>query len=467
MIFQQILNEESGCLSYLIGCTEAGRALVVDPGRDRVPEYLRLAAKKGLTISHILETHTHADHISGNRDLAGAVRAPILVHRAAGVAFDHQDVSDGDELLIGTVRFKIAHTPGHTPDSICLMVSDLSRGDSPWFVLTGDLLFVGSVGRPDLGGARAAEDAWESLQRVLLPLDDSVEVYPAHGAGSACGRAMSAKSGSTIGFERRFNPALQIHDRQAFVDFLMRDLPPKPPSFEKIVGKNKGLISLVAAKPRPFTAREAWDAVQRCDIVLDLRDPGTYGELHIAGAVNVWIESPQFAERVAGMVPAGAPLLLLAQGPSDLDRAVQALARVGVDEISGFLQWGMIEWRSEGFPVETVPQITASELAEWLEQGRDVVVIDVREHSEWIDGHIEGAIHLPMLEAAARRGEVPADRPKAVLCAGGLRSSTAISALKRHGLQGWYNVTGGMTAWKRFGYPVVRSSSDSGSSPRA
>src|SRR5438876_11107836 len=467
MIFQQILNEESGCLSYLIGCGQAGRALVVDPGRDRVPEYLRFAAKKGLTISHILETHTHADHISGNRDLAEATRAPILVHRAAGVAFAHEALSDGDEIRIGTVRFKVAHTPGHTPDSICLLVTDLSRGEAPWFVLTGDTLFVGSVGRPDLGGAQAAEDAWASLQRVLLPVEDSGEVYPAHGAGSACGRAMSAKSGSTIGFERRFNPALQIHDRQAFVDFLMRDLPPKPPSFEKIVGKNKGLISLVAAKPRPFTAREAWDALQRGDIVLDLRDPGTYGELHIAGAVHVWIESPQFAERVAGMVPAGAPLLLLAQGPSDLDRAVQALARVGVDEISGFLQWGMIEWRSEGFPVETVPQITASELAEWLEQGRDVAVIDVREHSEWIEGHIEGAQHLPMLEAQGRSAEVPADRPKVVLCAGGLRSSTAISALKRHGLQGWYNVTGGMTAWKRFGYPVVRASSDSGSTPRA
>jgi len=467
MIFQQILNEESGCLSYLIGCGDAGKALVVDPGRDRVPEYLRLAAKKGLTISHILETHTHADHISGNRDLAEAVRAPILVHRNAGVAFEHQGVGDGDELRIGNVRFKIAHTPGHTPDSICVMVSDLSRGEAPWFVLTGDMLFVGSVGRPDLGGARAAEDAWESLQRVLLPLDDSVEVYPAHGAGSACGKAMSAKSGSTIGFERRFNPALQIRERQAFVDFLMKDLPPKPASFEKIVGKNKGLISLAAAKPRPFTAREAWDAVQRGEVVVDLRDPATYGELHIAGAVNVWIESPQFAERVAGMVPSGASLLLLAQGPSDLDRAVQALSRVGIDEISGFLQWGMIEWRSEGFPVESVPQITVSELAEWLEQGRDVAVIDVREHAEWIDGHIEGAIHVPMLEAVSRRAEVPANRPKAVLCAGGLRSSTAISALKRAGVQGWYNVTGGMTAWKRFGYPVVRASSDSGGSPRA
>src|SRR5438477_456887 len=361
MIFQQILNEESGCLSYLIGCGQAGRAVIVDPGRDRVPEYLRLARKKGLTISHIVATHTHADHISGNRDLAEATRAPILVHRAAGVAFAHEAVSDGDEIRIGNVRLTVAHTPGHTPDSICLLVTDLSRGEAPWFVLTGDTLFVGSVGRPDLGGAQAAQDAWESLHRVLLPLDDSVEVYPAHGAGSACGRAMSAKSGSTIGFERRFNPALQFKERGAFVDFIMRDLPPKPPSVEEIVG---------------------------------------------------------------------------------------------------FLQWGMIEWRSEGFTVESVPQITVHELTEWLEEGRDVAVIDVREHSEWLEGHIKGAQHLPMLEAQGRSAEVPADRPKAVLCAGGLRSSTVISALKRHGIQGWYNVSGGMTAWQRSGYPVVRASSD-------
>jgi hydroxyacylglutathione hydrolase len=466
MIFQQILNEESGCLSYLIGCGQAGRAVVVDPGRDRIHEYLRLAGKKGLTISHIVETHTHADHISGNRDLAQATRAPILVHRAAGVAFEHADVSDGDEIRIGNVRLTVAHTPGHTPDSICLLVTDLSRGDQPWFALTGDTLFVGSVGRPDLGGARAAEDTWDSLRRVLLPLDDSVEVYPAHGAGSSCGRAMSAKSGSTIGFERRFNPALQLREKAAFVDFIMRDLPPKPPSFDKIVGKNKGLIPLQSAKPRPYTAREAWEAVQRGEIVVDLRDPGTYGEMHIPGAMNVWVESPQFAERVAGMVPAGVPLLLLVQGPSDLERAVQALARVGIDEVAGFLQWGMIEWKSEGFPVESVPQITVHELAEWLAEGRDVAVIDVRERFEWLEGHIEGATHLPMLEAAARHSEVPADRPKAVLCAGGLRSSTAISALKRHGLRHWFNVTGGMTAWTKSGYPVTRSTPDSSAPPK-
>src|SRR5215470_7666076 len=457
MIFQQILNEESGCLSYLIGCGEAGKALVVDPGRDRVPEYLRLAAKKGLTISHILETHTHADHISGNRDLAEAVRAPILVHRTSGVVFEHEEVQDGDEIVIGTVRFKVAHTPGHTPDSICVLVSDLSRGEAPWFVLTGDMLFVGSVGRPDLGGARAAEDAWESLQRVLLPLDDSVEVYPAHGAGSACGKAMSAKSGSTIGFERRFNPALQLRDRAAFVDFIMTGIPPKPAAFETIVGKNRGVLPLHSAKPRPYAAREAWDAIRAGALVLDLRDPATYGEGHVQGALNVWIDSPQFAERVAGFVPQGAPLLLMAQGPSDLDQAVQALTRVGIDEITGFLQWGMIEWKSEGLPTEAVPQITVYDLEAWRTERPELVILDVREPAEWLGGHIDGARHVPMFEALRRLAEIPADRPKAVLCAGGLRSSTVISALKRAGLTDFYNVTGGMSAWHRAGYGVSRA----------
>ena len=457
MIFQQLLNEDAGCLSYLIGCGAAGEALVVDPGRDRVDDYLRLARKKGLRITQIIETHTHADHISGNRDLAAASRAPILLHHATEAIFDHLAIRDGDEIRLGTVRLKVLHTPGHTPDSICLLVTDNSRGNAPWFILTGDTLFVGDVGRPDLGGAGAAEEIYESLRRVLLPLNDSVEVYPAHGSGSMCGRAMSAKSGSTIGFERRFNPVLQAKSKAEFVQLLMADLPPKPPSFETIVAKNKGVIPLHAAKPGPYTAREAREAVAGGACVVDLRDPATYGEGHVPGALNVWIESPQFAERVSWFVPSGAPLLLMAQGPSDLERAVQGLARVGVDNVVGFLQWGMIEWRNEGLPVEAVPQITVNDLAEWLEEGRDLLVIDVREPFEWREAHIGGALHLPMLEAVERRSEALPDRPKAVLCAGGLRSSTVISALKRQGIQGWYNVSGGMTAWLKAGYPVERS----------
>jgi glyoxylase-like metal-dependent hydrolase (beta-lactamase superfamily II) len=457
MIFQQFLNEDSGCLSYLIGCGTAGEAIVVDPGRDRVNEYLRFAGKKGMKITRIIETHTHADHISGARDLRAVSHAEILVHPASGAVFEHGTVRDGDELAIGEVRVKVLHTPGHTPDSLSLLVTDLERGRDPWFVLTGDTLFVGSVGRPDLGGATAAGDIYDSLTRVLLPLDDLVEVYPAHGSGSSCGKAMSAKSGSTIGFERRFNSALQLRDRAAFIDFIMTGIPAKPAAFETIVGKNRGVLPLHAAKPRPYAAREAWEAIRTGAVVVDLRDPGTYGEGHVQGAINVWIESPQLAERVAGFVGAGTPLVLVAQGPSDLDQAVQALTRVGIDEIVGFLQWGMIDWKSEGLPTETVPQITVWDLATWSSERPELVVIDVREPAEWVAGHIEGALHLPMFEALRRRAEIPADRPKAVVCAGGLRSSTVISALKQAGLRDFYNVTGGMTAWLRAGYGVTKT----------
>lgn len=456
MIFQQLLNEESGCLSYVIGCAEAARAVIVDPGRDRVHDYLRIARKKGLTITDVIETHTHADHISGNRDLAAATGAAIRIHRAAEVAFDHVPLADGDALRLGNVELKVCHAPGHTPDSVCLLVTDHARGGEPWFVLTGDTLFVGSVGRPDLGGARAAEDIFDSLRRVLLPLDDGVEVYPGHGAGSACGRAMSAKAASTIGFERRFNPAFRHDSKAAFVEFLMEGVPPKPAAFETIVAKNRGLVPLVSAKPRPYGAREAWEAMQAGALMLDLRDSALYGESHAAGALNVWIDSPQFAERVAGFVPTGTRLLLTPSAPSDVERAVQALSRVGIDEVAGYLQRGMIDWRDAGLATETVAQITVHELSEWREQGKDVLVVDVREPLEWLEGHIGDAVHLPMFEAVRRAAELAPDRPKAVVCAGGLRSSTTISALKRHVPGPWFNVTGGMSAWQKAGYGVRR-----------
>ena len=456
MLFQQVLNEESGCLSYLIGCGHAGEAVIVDPGRDRVDEYIARARKKGLRISHIVETHLHADHVSGNRELAAKTLAPILVHHSVQAAFDHTALRDGDEIRLGTVLLKVLHTPGHTPDSIALLVTDLARSRAPWFVLTGDTLFIGDVGRPDLGGQRAAGDLYDSISRVLLPLDDSVEVYPAHGAGSLCGRAMSSKSGSTIGFERRFNPALQARSKAEFVEAIMAGLPPKPPSFETIVAKNRGLIPVREAKPRPLAAAEAHEEIGRGVCVVDVRDPATYGQGHIPGALNVWIESPQFGDRVGWFVPVGTPVILVAQGPSDLERALTGLARVGVDDILGFLQRGLIDWKTAGLPLDTVPQITVHDLAGWVEEGRDVTVIDVREPFEWGEGHIAGALHIPMREAGERRSQIPADRPKAVICSGGLRSSTVICALKKAGLENWHNVSGGMTAWQKSGYPVER-----------
>jgi len=458
MIFQQILNEETGCLSYLIGCGQAGQAAVVDPGRDRVDEYLALARRKGLTITSIIETHVHADHVSGNQFLAAKCGARIHIHPAAGAAYAHAPVNDGDELSVGSVSLQILHTPGHTPDSISVLVTDRSRGSEPWFVLTGDTLFIGDVGRPDFGGERAAADLYRSLTDRLLVLPDSVEVYPAHGAGSTCGRAMSSKTASTIGFERRFNPALQAAGVDLFVSQLMTGLPPRPPNFERIIAKNRSRSLPAAGDPSPLSAAQVRAALDKGICVLDVRSPEEYGDGHIPSAINVWIESPQFSNRAGWFLPPETSVVLVAGGPTDLTRAAQALGRIGLDEIAGYLQWGMTDWRSQGLPVARVPQITVHELATMREERPELVVVDVREPFEWDEGHIEGALHLPMGEAVRRIAELPADRPKAVLCAGGLRSSTVISALSRAGMSGWHNVSGGMTAWVKAGYPTVKSS---------
>jgi glyoxylase-like metal-dependent hydrolase (beta-lactamase superfamily II)/rhodanese-related sulfurtransferase len=461
MIFQQILNEDTGCLSYLIGCGNAGRAVVVDPGRDKVDEYQALARRKGLAITDIIDTHVHADHVSGNQALAAKCGARMLVHPAADAAYPHAPVEDGDVIAIGSVSLRVIHTPGHTPDSVALLVTDLSRGGEPWFVLTGDTLFVGDVGRPDFGGERAAADLYRSLTERLLVLPESVEVYPAHGAGSTCGRAMSSKTASTIGFERRFNVALQASGVDDFVTRLMQGLPPKPANFERIIAKNRSRHLLGVGEPAPLSAAQVQALLDKGAAALDVRSPEEFGDGHVPGAINVWIESPQFSGRAGLFLPSDAPVVLVASSPTDLGRAAQALGRIGLDEIAGHLQWGMTDWRSHGLPVARVPQITVHDLATMRDERPDLVIVDVREPFEWDEGHIEGAVHLPMSEALRRMAELPADRPKAVLCAGGLRSSGVISALSRAGMSDWYNVSGGVGAWVKAGYSTVKSSGGS------
>jgi hydroxyacylglutathione hydrolase len=457
MIFQQLVNDEAGCLSYLIGCARAGVAMIVDPGRDRVGDYVAMAWRKGLTITHVVDTHIHADHVSGNQVLAAQTGATVCIHAAAEAKYRHLPVEDGNELRVGTVGLRVLHTPGHTPDSIALLVTDDSRGPEPWFVLTGDTLFVGDVGRPDFGGERAAAEIYRSLTGRLLVLDDSVEVYPAHGAGSMCGRAMSSKTGSTIGFERRFNPALRARDEEEFVRNLLAGLPPTPPNFKAIIERNRSVAVLTRPAPQALPPRGVRELIDEGAVVLDLRTPAEYGEGHVPGAVNVSIESPQFAERCGWFIPQDSVIVLVAASPTDPPRALAGLSRVGLDGVTGYLQRGMTDWRGAGLPTEQVAQISVHDLATWREEQPDLVVVDVREPFEWDEGHIAGALHLPMREAVTRRGEVPGDRPKALLCAGGLRSSTVISVLKRSGAGGpWYNVSGGMTAWLKAGYAVVR-----------
>ena len=284
-----------------------------------------------------------------------------------------------------------------------------------------------------------------------------MEVYPAHGAGSMCGRAMSSKTGSTIGFERRFNPALRARDEEEFVRNLLAGLLPTPPNFKAIIERNRSVAVLTRPALQALPPRGVRELIDEGAVVLDVRTSAEYGEGHVPGAVNVSIESPQFVERCGWFIPPDAVIVLVAASPTDPGRALTGLSRVGLDGVTGYLQRGMTDWRGEGLPTEQLAQISVHDLATWREEQPDLVVVDVREPFEWDEGHIAGALHLPMREAVTRRGEVPADRPKAVLCAGGLRSSTVISVLKRSGARGpWYNVSGGMTAWLKAGYAVVR-----------
>ncbi|MBI2461405.1 MAG: MBL fold metallo-hydrolase [Candidatus Rokubacteria bacterium] len=456
MIFKALANEASGCLAYLLGCGTTGVAALIDPSRAEIEEYAALAQAKGLTLTHVLDTHIHADHVSGARELAARTGAGLHLHEAAEARYAFIPLRDGQELELGRVRLRVLHTPGHTPESICLLVSDTTRSPDPWFVLTGDTLFVGDVGRPDFGGEGAAARLHDSLFGRLLALDDAVEVYPAHGAGSVCGRAMSAKLGSTIGFERRFNPALRHRDKEAFVRALMADLPPRPANFEQVIAKNRGVLMLQRPNPKALAPKDLPAVVDRGAVLVDIRHPQLFGDGHIAGSLNVWIDSPQFAERVGWFVPMERSLVLVAETEVDVARAIGALMRVGLDAIAGYLV-GSAGVEESGLPVARFPTIGVAELRHRLAQNPELLVVDVREPFEWEDGHIPGARHIPMGQIPARHGELPRDRPLALICRGGPRSGTSASLLLRQGFGRVMNVWGGMTHWEQAGFPVESS----------
>lgn len=453
MIFKALANEASGCLAYLVGCGVTGIAALIDPARAEVEEYVALAQAKGLTITRVIDTHIHADHVSGARELAARTGAGLHLHEAAEVRYAFVPVRDGQELELGKIRLRAMHTPGHTPESMCLVATDTARAPEPWFVLTGDTLFVGDVGRPDFGGEGAAARLHDSLFGRLLTLDDAVEVYPAHGAGSVCGRAMSAKPGSTIGFERRFNAALRHRDKETFVRALMADLPPRPANFERVIAKNRGILMIQRPNPRAVAPKDLPALLEQGAVLVDIRHPQAFGDGHVAGSLNIWIDSPQFGERVAWFVSMDRPIVLLGETETDVVRAVGALVRVGLDAVAGYIV-GSAAVGGSGLPVARFATIGVAELRHRLAQDPDLVVVDVREPFEWQEGHIPGARHIPMGEITARHAELPRDRAIALVCRGGPRSGTAASLLLQHGFSRVLNVWGGMTHWEQAGFPV-------------
>jgi glyoxylase-like metal-dependent hydrolase (beta-lactamase superfamily II)/rhodanese-related sulfurtransferase len=441
-----------GCLaqaSYLIG--DAGEAAVVDPRRD-VDEYIEEARRNGLAIRHVIETHLHADFVSGHRELASRTGAKIYFGAKAGARFDHVAVREGDEIRMGETVLRFLETPGHTPESVSIVVTDGSKSAQPEAVLTGDTLFIGDVGRPDLLGVRmsAAELAgmlYESLHEKLLKLPDATKVYPAHGAGSLCGRNISSETSSTIGDQRRFNYALQPMAKEEFVRMTTADLPEAPAYFSRDVAINReGAAGLSELPAPPALSPEQVAGLQDAGaLVLDARPAAAYGTAHLPGSLHIAL-SGQFASWAGALVPPEARIVLVAEDPEQEREARVRLARVGLENVVGCLEGGIPAWEASGRPLASTEQIAVDELALRLREGT-LSVLDVRRPMEWQAGHIEGARHVPLNELPRQSGEIEKDRTLAVVCASGYRSSVATSLLERQGFRKVSNVVGGMTAW--------------------
>jgi glyoxylase-like metal-dependent hydrolase (beta-lactamase superfamily II) len=449
-----------GCLaqaSYLIG--SEGEAAVVDPRRD-VDEYLGEAEANGLRIRWVIETHLHDDFVSGHRELAERTGAEVVFGARARAALPHRAVRDGEEIRLGRLRLRFLETPGHTPESICVVV--LEDGEAaPALVLTGDTLFIGDVGRPDLaGGAEGlgvrdmAGLLYDSLHGKLLPLPDEVLVYPAHGAGSLCGRNISSETVSTIGDQRRHNYALQPMPRERFVDMVTADLPEAPAYFPHDAALNREGAAPLAARRLVPLAPEAVEAhLREGAVLLDVRDAAAYGAGHVPGALNVGLRG-QFASWAGTLVDTGRPIVVAAEGEDEAGEALMRLARVGLENVAGHLAGGVEAWERSGRPVARLPQIAVDELRARLGSVPGLQVLDVRRAGEYAQGHVPGAVNVPLhlLEEESRR--LDRGRPTAVICAGGYRSSAAGSILQGRGFPDLANVVGGTSAWLAAGYPA-------------
>ena len=450
LYLKQFVRDESGCAAYLVGGLREGHAAVVDPQWDIAP-YLEAAAAKGLRITAIVETHLHADHISGGRRLAAATGATIGIHPAAEVRYPHRPLTEGTVIALGEVELRVLHAPGHRPDNITLLVTDLDRAPEPCAALTGDALFVGGVGRPDLGGdaQRYASTLYDTLFDKLLKLPDWIEVYPAHVGGSACGAGLSGATSSTIGFERRYNYAVQPRTREQFVALVTQELPPQPANCRAILAKNRGELPLSEPRLPPLSVEAVRARLAAGATVLDCRDPRAFGQGHIAGAINVSLRAGAFGVRVGWVLTAETPLLLVLEQDADAPAALSALAAIGFGALEGYLAGGMDAWRAAGAPVAVLPQLSVQELRARLQTDPSLVVLDVREESEYGAQHVRGAINIPFWALPQRVQELPRERPIAVVCEGGLRSSLGASVLARAGFRELYNIAGGMAAWRQ------------------
>jgi hydroxyacylglutathione hydrolase len=461
LIFECIQTDGIAELSYLVGDDAAGVAAIFDPRPD-VECYLELAREKQVSITHIFETHIHADLVSGARELCARVgSAKIFVSHEGGAryGFDHEQLEDGDTFKFGSVLITVRHTPGHTPEHVAYLLAEQHHPDAPWGVLTGDSLFVSSAGRPDLLGSgqakKLAEQQFHTLRDFYLKLDAGVIIYPAHGHGSPCGADIGDRLSSTIGYERRFNAFLQFQDVKSFSDYALSTAPPAPtyyPRMKKLNAKGPevlGNLPSVRGLPPKFFQ----EAIEDDDnVLIDTRMMLAFGGGHIQGALNIG-GSPMLSIWAGWLLDPKKPILLVLESDDKLNEIVCLFLRTGYTKFAGYLVGGMRAWDNAGLPLEAVGQMTVHEIKA---RGKKLQLLDVRSPDEWKDGHIPNARHIFLGELRDHLLELDQRKPTVVYCDSGYRASIATSILKQEGFGCVCNVPGSWQAWKKAGFPVAK-----------
>jgi hydroxyacylglutathione hydrolase len=459
LVFKTIQTHGIAELSYLIGDDDEGVAAIFDPRPD-VEVYLEMARDEKLSITHVFETHIHADLVSGSRELCARLEsAKIFVSHEGGASygFEHEKVKDGDRFTFGEVRVTARHTPGHTPEHMSYELAEADHPDTPWGILTGDSLFVSSAGRPDLLGADhtadLAEKQFHTLRDFYLKLPDHVMIYPNHGAGSPCGADIGDRLSSTIGYERKFNQFLQFADVKSFTDYAIKTAPPVPhyyPVMKKVNAKGPEILGSLPRVPAlpPKAFKEAIE--KKTGVLVDVRTMLAFGGGHIPGALNIG-GSPILSIWAGWMLDPEEPILLVLENEDSIDEVVQLFIRTGYSKFAGYLVGGMKAWDAAGFPNAQIGQMTVHELNK---RAADLQVIDVRSPREWKKGHVPGAHHIFLPELKQRMNELDRSKPTAVYCGSGYRASIATSIMKTQGFDTLWNVPGSWEAWQKAKFPV-------------
>ena len=460
MYFKQITTPGLGCFSYVIGCPATGEMVVVDPKRD-VQDYLDISRDEGMKIVHVIDTHVHADHVSGAQELKSHTGCDVMVYETSPVTYDFTPLKEDEKLTVGNAGLKVLYTPGHTPDALSLLVTDFSRGNEPWMLLTGDVLFVNDIGRPDLvGDAKLDEqiqNLWNTLYVKFNNFPDSLEIFPAHGAGSLCGRGMSSKPSSTLGFERRHNPMLGFNNYEAFHLAMSQEFPARPKSFTHIISTNANGAPLLERCPLdlamdPFKFEEK---MQDGAVVIDVRDAAAYAGYHIPGSINIGFE-PSLANWVGMVVDPKADILLVVDSKEGYERMRTELHRIGYDSIYGYLSGGIQSWVFSGRPVNKLSIDSAQDLQTCQAENKPLSLVDVRTPAEWEGGKIPGAKHIPLADILNGKFDLSEDDHHILYCAGGYRANIAASYLQKHGFWNVRSLAGGYIAWNRAGYDTEK-----------